>query len=124
MSDVTDMARAIRPYLSSLVGNDAPAIDRQIGTLLERAESGDEVDVELAELIDAAPATQAWADQFLNRPAPERRAQRSFQPLPGDATPIMAQRYVCPEGDYVWFRPSVGTPIPRCPTHNLILIRE
>ncbi len=118
------MARAIRPYLSRLVGNDWQAIDGQIGRLLERAESGDEVDAELTELIDATPATQAWADKFLNRSAPKRRVQRSFQPLPGDATPIMAQRFVCPEGDYVWYRPSVGTPIPRCPTHNLLLVRE
>jgi hypothetical protein len=99
-------------------------MDRKIASLLERGESGEDIDADLTELINATPATRAWADAYLDRPVQERRSQRSFQPLPGDATPIMAQRYVCPEGDYVWYRLSVGTQIPRCPTHNLRLIRE
>lgn len=36
--------------------------------------------------------------------------------------PIAAARYNCPvRGDYVWYRPDVGTPIPRCPTDDVLL---
>jgi hypothetical protein len=124
LSEITDLARAIRPYLPRLIENDALVIDKKIGGLLEKAESGQEVDAELTELIDATPATRAWAHEFLGGPVPGRRVGRSFQPLPGDATPVAAQRYVCPKGDYVWYRPFVGMSIPRCPTHYLLLIPE
>lgn len=31
-------------------------------------------------------------------------------------------KYVCPYGDYTWYRQSIGTPIPDCPTHGIPLI--
>lgn len=41
-----------------------------------------------------------------------------------DAEPILAQKYVCPHCDYVWYSPFVGTPIPYCPTNGIPLIRD
>ena len=122
LTEVTDLARAIRPYLPNLLGSDAPKVDAKIGALLEEAETGREVDAELNELIDAFPATQAWAAEFRGAPVPGRRPGRGFQPLPGDATPVMATRFVCPQGDYVWYRRSVGMAVPSCPTHNIPLV--
>jgi hypothetical protein len=42
----------------------------------------------------------------------------------GDPWPDDAECYVCPFGDYIWYRPHVGTPIPVCPTHNVPLRRK
>jgi hypothetical protein len=40
----------------------------------------------------------------------------------GDAMPIAAPRYNCPVcGNYVWYRPDVGTPVPRCRTDDVLL---
>jgi hypothetical protein len=36
--------------------------------------------------------------------------------------PIAAARYNCPVcGNYVWYRPDVGTPVPRCRTDDVLL---
>ena len=41
---------------------------------------------------------------------------------PGDVMPIAAARYNCPVcGNYVWYRPDVGTPVPRCRTDDVLL---
>ena len=38
--------------------------------------------------------------------------------------PIAAARYNCPVcGNYVWYRPDVGTPVPRCRTDDVLLTR-
>jgi len=40
----------------------------------------------------------------------------------GDVMPIAAARYNCPVcGNYVWYRPDVGTPVPRCRTDDVLL---
>ena len=40
----------------------------------------------------------------------------------GDAMPVAAARYNCPVcGNYVWYRPDVGTPVPRCRTDDVLL---
>jgi hypothetical protein len=42
----------------------------------------------------------------------------------GDPGPVWADRYACPTGDYVWYRPDVGTLVPDCPTHHIPLTRN
>ncbi len=42
----------------------------------------------------------------------------------GAPWPDDAECYVCPLGDYTWYRPHIGTPIPLCPTHDVPLRRE
>ena len=47
---------------------------------------------------------------------------RSARIPAGDVMPIEAARYNCPVcGDYVWYRPDVGTPVPRCRTDDVLL---
>jgi len=53
------------------------------------------------------------------RGAAERR--RRLNALPAATEFISVQEYVCPMCDYIWYRPSVGIPIPRCPTHTVFL---
>ena len=47
-----------------------------------------------------------------------------IRPLAGDTEPVPSTKYVCPLGDYVWFRSFVGRPIPPCPTHHVALVAE
>ena len=44
-----------------------------------------------------------------------------YSGLPGEPSPIQADKFRCPYGDYVWYRPEVGVPIRRCPTHHCAL---
>ena len=123
--DILDAARTIRPYLGDLLETEsAKEIDGQLAHLLAKANSGQPVENLILELLAAHEATRDWMNRFLlNRQQPEH--QRTFSPLPGRVSPLInAPKYVCPQGDYVWYRPRVGTIPPLCPTHNLPLDLE
>ena len=46
-----------------------------------------------------------------------------YQRLEGTGIRPPAQRYVCPvNGNYVWFQPFVGVPIPQCLDHAVVLV--
>ena len=126
MSDATDLAREIRPYLPMLLGDEASVTDGRLADLLQDANSGTNVDDQILQVINSHEATRVWANRFLGESsAGERRGVGSrsrYEALPGDAEPIKAPKYQCPRGDYVWYRPFVGISIPRCPTHNLRLV--
>ena len=49
---------------------------------------------------------------------------RIFEQIPGASGTIHADAYVCPQGDYTWYLPMVGVPVPVCPTHNVALVRQ
>ena len=68
----------------------------------------------LTEVLQRRAAVPAALPPAPLPPAPNRRQRRPGRG-PG---PIEAARYTCPHGDYVWYRPDVGTPIPDCPTHH------
>lgn len=52
------------------------------------------------------------------------RSDKGFEPLPGEAQPIAATKYVCPEVDceISWVRRSVGQAIPQCSIHHINLV--
>ncbi|WP_207161540.1 hypothetical protein, partial [Trichormus variabilis] len=52
----------------------------------------------------------------------KQQVSKGFQPLPGQGQALSAQKYICPQGDYVWYRRVVGATIPTCPTHGVLLI--
>jgi hypothetical protein len=127
--DLRNVARTIRPYLAALVGSEASDYDREIARLLSKADSGSEIDEQLADLLARSPTICSWAAEVLGdelyRP-PEVRAlvERGIEPLPGIGEPVDAQKYVCAvDGNFVWWRTSVGVPIPKCPDHNAVLVR-
>lgn len=124
-----EVARTIRPYLTTLVGDEAPEYDREIVTLLSEAASGAEVDDRIVNLLSRSSVTRNWAAQVLedelHRP-PELQPvrERAFEPLPGRGEPVGAQKYVCPEdGNFVWWRRSVGIPVRKCPDHHVLLVQ-
>jgi hypothetical protein len=126
--NLLEVARAIRPYLSTLVGDEAPEYDREITELLSEAASGAGVDSRIVDLLSRSSATRNWAAQVLedelHRP-PELQPvnERAFEPLPGQGRPVGAQKYVCPvDGNFVWWRRSVAIPVRECPDHQVPLV--
>jgi hypothetical protein len=135
---VVEAARAIRPYLGRLLDDpdEAARLDQALSQQLnDDQQDGPEIAQLLRVLLDANEDTewfveQVLADAPLLRPPyhqrrPTTRQADGVPSLDGDVGPIEADRYACPHGDYVdWYRPDVGTPVPRCPTHHAALVRS
>lgn len=126
---VTEAARSVRPYLAELVGPAAAEIDGRLATLLAAAAAGADVEADLQELLESHEGTAVYLEAVLDDPPGFRPPQVQISParadysgLPGESLPVAADRYVCPVlADYVWYRPSVGVPVPACPTHRVLL---
>ncbi|MHC0066939.1 hypothetical protein ACWATR_29185 [Nostoc sp. UIC 10890] len=117
--DILEGTRLIRPFLPELLGDDAVQVDRQLSELLAQAKAGQQVHDQIFEILKSYPDTDDWMAEFLS----EKPITKGFDPLPGKGQPISASKYRCPQGDdYSWYRRSVGTAIPNCPTHNVPLI--
>jgi hypothetical protein len=120
---VLDVARSIRPYLPSLVGEHAAEVDAKLAFLLRRANAGVDVEEDLLAVLESSPGTHNWAAAMLadeRGMPPVRQATRSakFSGLPGQADPVDAIRYVCPvDHAYAYWRMFVGDPVPCCPDH-------
>lgn len=128
---VLEAARAIRPYLDRLVEfpDAAAELDRQLAGELGQLSDPSATARRLRILLEQHEDTAWFLDKVL-ADAPDYRAPyyqpgyrtRGLASPPGDAMPIAAARYNCPvRGDYVWYRPDVGTPVPRCPTDDVLL---
>jgi len=122
-----DVARSIRPYLPELLGDRAEECDRQLARLLSDAAAGADVSPAIAEVLAEHPPALDWAarvlEDDLHRPPDlQPYAERSID-LPGEARPVHARRYECPvDGNYVWWRRSVGVPVRSCPEHGVQLV--
>lgn len=116
--DVLECARSIRPELEELPVLEAERVDRQLADLLAQANTGQQVDAQILNLLKQDEETYYWMAEFLSEP-PE---SRGFQRLPGGGAVGQAHKYVCPLGnDYTWYRRG-GEPIRTCPTHHVELV--
>ncbi|MBA3922099.1 MAG: hypothetical protein H0X31_10530 [Nostocaceae cyanobacterium] len=96
---------------------EAEAIDRQLADLLAQANTRQPIENLILELLAAQDATREWLSNFLqDKQQPEHL--RTFSPLPGQSSIVNAAKFVCPQGDYIWYRPRVSVEPPLCPTHN------
>jgi hypothetical protein len=128
-------ARTIRPYLAELIGADGTRVlDEQLAALLNDTTDPAGSAARLRELLEEADDTTSWFLHAVLADAPRyeppyqlarSRRERGMASPAGDPTnPVLAPRYSCPRGgDYVWYRPDIGTPIPECPTHGVELVR-
>ena len=130
---VLEAARAIRPYLDRLVesADTAANLDRQLAEELGQVSDLSASAGRLRVLLEQREDT-AW---FLSRvlaDAPDHRPPyhqagyrtRGTASPPGNVMPVAAARYNCPVcGNYVWYRPDTGTPVPRCRTDDVLLTR-
>jgi hypothetical protein len=129
---VVEAGRAIRPYLVELVGPAAGDFDERIAHLLNSGGPSNELATALRDLLNGHEATSAFLEAVLFD-APQYRPpavqsdyvrSRGYQGPPGEVGVVLhAGKYVCPYGDFVWYRPSVGTDIEECPTHGPGLVR-
>ncbi len=118
--NILESARQIRPELSMLLPpGQAQSMDQQLAHLLARAKSGEAVDTAILDLLKANPQTYDWLVEFLS---PGRLSKGPG--LLGRPGNVSVPRYVCPEGDYVWFRRTSGQPVPRCPSHGELVLDE
>lgn len=128
---ILEAARVIRPNLTELVGPAAEELDARIAELLAADAAGKDVTVELRSLFANDDATQSFLDAVLGdaphyRPPsilPSDLRGPGFTQLAGDVAAPHANRYVCPLGDYVWYRLLVGATVPLCGTHQITLVQ-
>jgi hypothetical protein len=117
---VLEAARSIRPFLGNLLGPKSTAVDNELARCLDEAQRGREVDDLILRLLSRYEKTGSWMGSFLERKCPPELAHL-YDPSPGTGAPVRAEKFHCPEGDYVWYRRTAGVAVPRCPTHFLTL---
>jgi hypothetical protein len=122
--DIVDVAKKIRPFLEELVEEEAPEYDRIIAGLIADSRGGRDVTAPLTAVLTRSDATYAWVARVLEdgRRLPPPVLDRGFQQLPGHGEVIDAEKFECPDGDYVWYRMSIGDKVPFCPTHDRPLV--
>jgi hypothetical protein len=124
---VWEAARCVRPYLVEYVGAAAAAeMDATLSRLLNDGTHGEEAERRLREVLDAHEATSMFLERVLEdapafRPPWFSTRRKGFQDLPGDQLPVGADKFKCPNGDFVWYQLEVGSRIPPCPTHRCTL---
>jgi hypothetical protein len=122
---ILELARTIRAHLSTLLGNEAEELDAELARLLASSDQADVSDEVLA-VLRRHQATHDWAARFLEtgQPPGAQGAEKGLPRLPGSGEVVRSDRYICSDGDYVWYKRSVGEAIPDCPTHRRPLRRE
>jgi hypothetical protein len=127
---VLEAARVIRWYLPELVGPAAEEVDLQLAGLLAAMAGGEDVKVRVRAVLEGHVGTRVFLEAVLED-APEYRPPQvksgshrtaGYSPLPGDPGPIPADKFYCPDGDYVWYQQAVGVPVPECKTHHRALV--
>ena len=125
---ILEAARAVRPYLSELVGPAAGQLDTRIAALLNESATGAADPDALRVLLDAEAATRIFLQAVLDdapyfRP-PEVQfdvRRTGYQKPPGKMNTVLhLGKYICPGGDYVLVPalrigcgPAVPDPWPR-----------
>ncbi|MFF9090956.1 hypothetical protein ACF1BE_32190 [Streptomyces sp. NPDC014991] len=130
--DIIDVARTIRFYLPELVSDKADAYDNEIKDLLARAHEGVDVGDEIMAVLTRSGVKEwvirVFEDEYHRPPVllPRDRGAGyqpppgagGYQSPPGKPTPVLSDKYECPvDRNYVWYRPSVGFPVPDCKDH-------
>jgi len=113
-----EAACSIRPFLSELLPEaEAKVIDQKLSNLLAQAKTGQPIDNLILDVLAAHDTTREWLSKFLeDKQQPEHL--RTVFSLPGNPSIVNIDKFVCPQGDYIWRRPRVGIEPPHCPTHN------
>lgn len=124
-----EAARSVRPYLVELAGAAAPDVDAALAELLSDADGDEETEYQLRDVLESREGTRIFL-QRVRKDAPAYRPPQVVSDLTmryagpaGDPLPVRADKFACPHGDYVWYRPEVGLPVPQCPTHHCPLKR-
>ncbi|WUS98882.1 hypothetical protein OHA46_20350 [Streptomyces sp. NBC_00708] len=124
MDQLLTTARTVRGYLTELLGPvEGARIDALLAGALARAAAGEDVGEEVAAVLGQRPDVLSLATSILADPD-HRPPQVRAAWLSGDGEPVDAHRFVCAEGDYIWYRLDIGQRAPRCPTHGSVLVAD
>jgi hypothetical protein len=126
---IVDAARMLRPYLPALVGDDAQAIDENLAQLIADALRGEDVAEQIVRRLSSHAEMRDWVAQALEHDPPQppdlaSAVERDFSGLPGLGEALPAARYICPYGDFVWYRRAVGERLRDCSTHHVPLVPD
>jgi len=119
IKDVLAAAEAIFPILNDLLGPEAEKIKKELSELLTKAKDGEDVELELMEMLTENDKTREWIRNRLeNKRLPDQ--EKSYSKLPGESEEAVPgiQEYVCPNCNYTFIRQWVGQKVPKCPTHH------
>jgi hypothetical protein len=137
--DVLNAARAIRPHLTELLGTQAEEVEQQLRALLTQADAGEDVEIEIFDLLGEHEPTRKWMkDALEDKKIPSGEKSYSLIPRLEPQVVNPNQRvskltiHVCPNespcncGKYPdgWMPSMKGDRIPKCPTHHKPLIPE
>jgi hypothetical protein len=126
---IVDAARMLRPYLPALVGDDASAVDENLARLIADALHGGDVAEQIVRQLSGRMELRDWMAQALEHDPPQppglaSAVERDYSGLPGRGEPLPAARFICPYGDFVWYRRAVGERIRDCSTHHVPLVLD
>ncbi|NJO18352.1 MAG: hypothetical protein HC877_22245 [Thioploca sp.] len=65
---------------------EANLVNQQLQSLLSKAQAGEEVDIDIRDLLGDYPATQKWMEKWLKGISSIEKG-KGYSPLPGDHTP-------------------------------------
>lgn len=117
---ILDIAHEIRPLLPELLGEEAEVVDQALAGLLERAESGEDVNYEIRVLLGKYAATDRWKRNRLKGNSFDISGE-TYSPLPGKHGTPDAVEYACPVpgcSSQHWFPVDAGDVIPSCEIHD------
>ena len=123
---VWEAARSVRPYLNELVGPDAPNVDAALAELLTDAECDEQSEYRLRMVLESHEETRIFLERVRDDAPAYRPPQvlseltTRYSGMAGVTGPVSADKFACPRGDFVWYRPEVRVPVPRCPTHGAL----
>lgn len=116
-----ELARRLRGELPHLLP--AQDVDRVAGALtelIERGEAGEPVAMPILRLLRDHDGLRRRANEL----APAVPVRNAVVPPPGLVRIPLAPRYVCPNGDFEYFRRDVAQLVPACPHDGADLVPE
>ncbi len=124
--DIMAAAISIRPNLKDLIGEEAENIQSELADLLLKHEKGEDVEIEVIDLLSGNETTRKWMENELkDKRIPD--GEKSFKPLAGHPVepPRGIEKFVCSKGcGFTWFRQRVGQEIPNCSKCGAGLVSE
>jgi hypothetical protein len=113
-SSIRRAATAVRPHLPELIGTDVTD-----AFTAELAAASD--DEGLIAVIGSQDRVREWTSDYLEAVASSERDYTRLSGDPGFVRP--SATFTCPEGTLVWYRRFVGERPPKCPVHDVDLVR-
>jgi hypothetical protein len=117
VGDIVDIAARIRDELAALLAaGDVPEVESELSALVERGRRGEPVDTPILRLLRDHPVLRERANELSDM------SGRAVAPPPGEGRVALSPRYVCPHGDFEFFRIDVSRPVPVCPHDGTRLV--